>query len=154
MPAARNSGLLRTTQELRADLACHQAQVEECMDLKAARAVGALPSAAGPPGLLERTMTFSRKMRKRKPNAPNTPPTADPTARGGVYTGDSNAVGEAEGEGVYRGENGEYYEGEWAAGAKHGHGVYRHPSGRHYEGQWVRGKREGKGTNHYANGDV
>ena len=72
----------------------------------------------------------------------------------GTYEGERNAAGEREGKGIFRGADGNVYDGEWVGDKMEGRGTYRHADGAVYDGEYVGDKMEGRGTYRHANGNV
>ena len=60
---------------------------------------------------------------------------------------------EAEGKGIFYGDNVDKYKGEWRNGNKEGKGIYYWNNGCRYEGEWRNCNKEGKGIWYNKDGD-
>jgi hypothetical protein len=72
----------------------------------------------------------------------------------GLYEGELNEDGFANGPGKCTFINGGVYKGMWYANCMHGHGEMKYPNGDVYEGLWNSDNRHGEGTMKYADGNV
>ena len=72
----------------------------------------------------------------------------------GVYHGERNKYGEANGNGSFVYLKGDSYVGGIKSGKHHGQGIYYSQSGYRYEGQWRNGLFHGHGIANYTNGDL
>ena len=72
----------------------------------------------------------------------------------GVYEGERNMAGQAEGRGILRYAHGNVYEGEFRANKTEGRGTLRFADGTMYAGEWKANRMEGRGTYRYADGEV
>lgn len=74
---------------------------------------------------------------------------------GRVYSGQRDAKGRINGNGLMTWPNGDTYEGDWKKGLMDGEGVYVYATaGYTYTGQWKKGKIKGHGTFRFNNGTV
>jgi len=50
------------------------------------------------------------------------------------------------GKGLFKWEDGRYYNGNYVMDQKEGYGIFGWPNGKRYEGYWLNGKQHGEGT--------
>jgi hypothetical protein len=63
-----------------------------------------------------------------------------------IYEGEFGVNNIFEGKGVFRGRDGDVYDGEWKNGKRDGQWKEFHSNGSRYEGEWKNGVRDGIGT--------
>ena len=64
----------------------------------------------------------------------------------GKYSGSVNTSKQPHGQGVFRGDAGDVYEGGWKDGKKHGQGTHNYRNGEVFVGRFKDGHRHGRGT--------